>query len=86
MDAGACRGLRYHVAMQTDANAIAINDGVSGLGARFGALLLALACAVPLIFAATLTPSDAGMGTHMQVGLPDCGFKLATGYPCATCG
>ena len=26
------------------------------------------------------------MGTHMQMGLPACGFKEVTGYPCATCG
>lgn len=36
--------------------------------------------------AAVLKPSDAGLGTHTQMGLPECGFKLATGLPCATCG
>ncbi|MEO0474843.1 MAG: DUF2752 domain-containing protein [Planctomycetota bacterium] len=72
--------------MQANANSIVINNVMARAGARFGAMLIALVCAAPLIFAATLTPSDAGMGTHMQMGLPDCGFKLATGYPCATCG
>ncbi|MFN3168380.1 MAG: DUF2752 domain-containing protein [Phycisphaeraceae bacterium] len=48
--------------------------------------VLTLCFAAPLILAATLTPSDAGMGTHTQMGLPDCGFKVITGYPCATCG
>lgn len=54
--------------------------------ARLGAAGLALACAAPLVFAAALTPSADGIGTHTQVGLPECGFVLATGLPCATCG
>lgn len=53
---------------------------------RLGGMGLALACAAPLVFAATLTPAAAGIGTHTQMGLPECGFKLATGLPCATCG
>lgn len=53
---------------------------------RITGLIIAIACAAPLIFAATLTPSPDGMGTHTQVGLPKCGFVIATGYPCATCG
>jgi hypothetical protein len=38
------------------------------------------------VLAAMLKPSDAGIGTHTQMGLPECGFVLVTGYPCATCG
>jgi hypothetical protein len=57
----------------------------SGAG-RWLALLLAMVCASPLVFAATLTPDSAGFGTHKQMGLPECGFVLATGLPCATCG
>ena len=53
---------------------------------RLIALVLALLCSGPLVFAATLKPDSDGMGTHMQMGLPECGFVQATGLPCATCG
>lgn len=36
--------------------------------------------------AAWLTPSPHGHGTHMQLGLPPCGFLVFTGYPCPGCG
>ncbi len=39
-----------------------------------------------LITAAMLTPSPLGHGTHMQLGLPPCGFLVVTGYPCPGCG
>lgn len=39
-----------------------------------------------LITAALLTPVDTGNGTHMQLGLPPCGFFVYTGYPCPGCG
>ena len=61
-------------------------DDGDGWLPRVGALGLALVCASPLVFAATLTASAAGMGTHTQMGLPECGFVIATGLPCATCG
>lgn len=61
-------------------------DDRDGWLPRVGALGLALACSAPLVLAATLTPSTAGMGTHTQLNLPECGFVLATGLPCATCG
>lgn len=35
---------------------------------------------------AGLTPSAAGVGTHMQLGLPACGFLARTGWPCPSCG
>lgn len=53
---------------------------------RLFALILALLCSGPLVFAATLTPDAGGIGTHTQMGLPECGFVQATGLPCATCG
>lgn len=71
--------------MQTAVSDQAVTDG-SGMLPRLGALGLALACSGPLLLAAMLTPSAEGIGTHRQMGLPECGFVLATGYPCATCG
>jgi hypothetical protein len=43
-------------------------------------------CFALLGVAASLTPESAGHGTHQQLGLPPCGWLLATGYPCPTCG
>ena len=36
--------------------------------------------------AAWLTPDPSGLGTHVQLGLPPCGFLVATGLPCPGCG
>lgn len=33
-----------------------------------------------------LVPNSAGHGTHMQLGLPPCGFLLVSGLPCPGCG
>lgn len=47
---------------------------------------VAAACLAVLVTASTLSPAAEGHGTHTQLGLPACGFYLATGQPCATCG
>jgi len=39
-----------------------------------------------LTLSARLTPDASGTGTHEQLGLAPCGFKLSTGYPCMSCG
>jgi hypothetical protein len=39
-----------------------------------------------LALSAYLTPDPTGVGTHQQLHLPPCGFLMATGYPCPTCG
>ena len=49
-------------------------------------LVLFLGPVAVLVTAATLTPSLAGHGTNTQLGLPPCGFLVATGYPCPGCG
>jgi hypothetical protein len=33
-----------------------------------------------------LRPSPLGHSTHMELGLPPCGFMERYGYPCPTCG
>ncbi len=38
------------------------------------------------ITAALLTPNPHGDGTHVQLGLPPCGFYVLTGLPCPGCG
>lgn len=42
--------------------------------------------AAPITLAAILTPSDKGVGTHEQLGLPPCTFLWVTGFPCPFCG
>ena len=49
------------------------------------AVLFALPFAV-MVTAASLVPSEAGHGTHTQLGLPPCGFLVVTGIPCPGCG
>lgn len=48
-------------------------------------VLAAVALAV-LVTSSILRPAEAGVGTHTQLGLPACGWMLAAGYPCPTCG
>jgi len=53
---------------------------------RVGAVIIAAACIALLIIAASITPNARGMGTHTQLGLPQCGWVLMFGRPCMTCG
>lgn len=39
-----------------------------------------------LILARGLQPNPDGLGTHEQLGLPPCGFKMFFGKPCPSCG
>ncbi len=50
------------------------------------AVLIAVAAATPLAIASTLTPATQGMGTHTALGLPPCGWAVASGMPCPSCG
>lgn len=59
---------------------------VLSMGERVVSAVVALGCLGVLVIAARLTPAPAGHGTHMQMGLPGCGFLAATGHPCPTCG
>jgi hypothetical protein len=54
--------------------------------ARIGAALVALLMLALLGLAAFLKPAAQGHGTHQQLGLPPCGWVVAFGLPCPTCG
>lgn len=47
---------------------------------------IATAAAAPLLLATWMTPSDAGLGTHEQLSLPQCGWVTLMDLPCPTCG
>lgn len=53
---------------------------------RLAWAMLFIVPAAVVITAAMLTPNPLGHSTHMQLGLPPCGFLLVTGYPCPGCG
>lgn len=72
------------VAVQTQARETR-NRGAT-VPERVWSALLALAAAAPLLVAARLSPDPAGHGTHTQLGLPPCGWVVAYGHPCPTCG
>lgn len=48
--------------------------------------LLATGIVVVMAVAVWLTPDPRGYGTHLQLGLPECGFRSATGMNCPHCG
>lgn len=50
------------------------------------AVAFALGCALIMGLGAWMTPAPEGHGTHVQLGMPPCGWKFAFGQPCATCG
>jgi hypothetical protein len=60
--------------------------GRVALSSRLGWAFLGLTPALVILTAFLLTPNASGHGTHMQLGLPPCGFLLITGYPCPGCG
>ncbi len=53
---------------------------------RVYAAIVGLLCLALLITGASLAASEAGHGTHTQLGLPPCAFAATLGKPCATCG
>ncbi len=53
---------------------------------RLWSAALVLLFGTMLGFGVYLTPSPKGLATHMELGLPPCGFYTVTGYPCPTCG
>jgi hypothetical protein len=57
-----------------------------GAKIRLRGLAVVLVCLSLLVIAALLEPRESGYGTHRLLGLPSCGFRARTGYPCPTCG
>ncbi len=55
-------------------------------GERWSAAAWALALLVPLALAGWLCPSPNGLGTHQQLGLPPCTFRVLFGCRCPSCG
>lgn len=53
---------------------------------RFTAALIFLAGGSLLVVPFFLTPAVSGFGTHTQLGLPPCWFRVWIGLPCPTCG
>lgn len=54
--------------------------------ARWWAAVVLGGCLGLLGLAAFLKPNPRGVGTHAQLGLPECGLMRTTGLPCPTCG
>gem|GEM_PF-4886459 len=59
--------------------------GVAASG-RLLALAISVACLAVLVIACGLPPSADGYGTHLQLGMAQCGFLARTGLPCPACG
>tara|TARA_B100001750_G_C15288900_1_gene486291 strand:- start:90 stop:527 length:438 start_codon:yes stop_codon:yes gene_type:complete len=53
---------------------------------RRNALLIAIIAFGLLSISFWLTPSSSGLGTHHDLGLPQCGWIVAANLPCPTCG
>ncbi|NUN49556.1 MAG: DUF2752 domain-containing protein [Candidatus Brocadiae bacterium] len=53
---------------------------------RLTNLAIIALCTAAVSAAAWMRPSESGLGTHEQLGLPACHFYKWTGYPCFSCG
>jgi hypothetical protein len=53
---------------------------------RLLALLISLSCLAVLVTASILKPNPNGLGTHTQMGFPDCSWLHLFGIPCPFCG
>lgn len=58
----------------------------AGIWERVGHALLGAAALAILIVGSRVEPSGQGHGSHVQLGMPPCGWVVAFGRPCPTCG
>jgi hypothetical protein len=58
----------------------------SEMGIRFALLAVAMIPVSLFAVASHLEPSSTGLGTHQQLGLPPCSFRLLLGIRCPGCG
>ncbi|MFK8000312.1 MAG: DUF2752 domain-containing protein [Polyangiales bacterium] len=59
---------------------------LGGIASRITWFVLGALPLAVIATATTLNPAAEGHGTHMQLGLPPCGFLVSTGLPCPGCG
>ena len=57
-----------------------------GWAGRFTAVIVVVSCAALFVLAASVQPSETGVGTHTSLGLAKCAFMQTTGLPCPSCG
>jgi hypothetical protein len=72
--------------MDQEGNAMGSYPVKSERSRRLHALGVALTALILLSIAFILNPAEEGIGTHQQLGLPQCGWILAADIPCPTCG
>jgi hypothetical protein len=66
---------------------IPLEDGpVSAFVDRAAAVSVALVVGPAVVVMAMVHPDARGVGTHEQLGLEACGWPVAYGLPCPTCG
>jgi hypothetical protein len=53
---------------------------------RLAVAAAAIGFLAPLVVARCLVPDPRGLGTHQQLGLPPCTFRVLFGRPCPACG
>jgi len=63
-----------------------MTDGEFGTKIRFALVAVSLIPLSLLAIASQLEPSAAGLGTHQQLGLPPCSFRVLFGIRCPGCG
>ena len=63
-----------------------VNAAVAPSSTRILSAVLAAGCLAVLIVAWLLNPSSEGLGTHQQLGMPECGWITAADMPCPSCG